>query len=140
MSVGSVLASIWASGLVWPAIFVIAAAVWYLHWLGVFHPLVLNQDDSVGPIVFLYKPHTGPYHKVGATFDAMEALLDARKIVPLCGLGLYFDNPQQTKAEELRAYCGYSVDPKACPPFSVSPPPLPPPYPLLFLFPFPVLF
>ncbi len=49
---------------------------------------------------------------MGRVFDAMDAILEDRKIMPLCGVGLYFDNPNSTPAAQCRSYCGYSVNPK----------------------------
>lgn len=55
----------------------------------------------------------GPYQRIGAVFDAVETLLAKQQIPMLFGIGLYFDAPCDVKAEELRSYAGYAVDPKS---------------------------
>jgi AraC family transcriptional regulator len=55
--------------------------------------------------------HRGPYDRIGGAFEALAAAAEAQGLWPEATefLGVYFDDPEKTPAEDLRALAGIAV-------------------------------
>lgn len=79
------------------------------------HPLA---KEAIAPKICVGLLHRGPYHEIGDTFKEFFAALNGKK-EHRCGastkggkvLGLYLDNPQTTKPENLRSYAAMEITP-----------------------------
>lgn len=58
-------------------------------------------------------PHTGDYQRIGETFDRLYLLAASRGLAgpQSTGIGIYYDDPQQVPAAQLRSAAGVAVAP-----------------------------
>ena len=56
-------------------------------------------------------PHRGPYNEVGKCFDKCATIFSARNLWPYARgmIGVYYDDPHQTAAKDLRSHAGVIV-------------------------------
>ena len=90
------------------------------------------MKETIAPKTCVGLLHKGPYHEIGSTFHKFFSQLNAHKANGSdadaaapdssgCGasnmdgkaLGLYLDNPRNTKPEDLRSYAAMEVTPDA---------------------------
>ncbi len=88
-------------------IVVIAAAVlYYLSYIGAFTNVVVTEKE-MGPLYFVYVPHTGDYAKVGPVMNGViNRLASEFDIKAGRGMGIYYSNPKTTKTADLKSDIG----------------------------------
>jgi hypothetical protein len=79
--------------------------VGYLAYLGMFNPLTVTMQE-MGPYTIAYERYVGPYQNTGPIFDKVYKELTALGITTTNGIGIYYDNPQNTPSYKLRSDCG----------------------------------
>lgn len=88
----------------------IVAILAFTGYSGFFHSVTITEKE-IGPFTMLLKKHTGSYYKTGAVFDEVEGFLkktvDTKK---LKAVGLYYDDPEKVKKDQLRSECGFIID------------------------------
>jgi len=72
---------------------------------GFFHPVKVTKQ-KVGPYKIVYEEHLGPYKETGKIQDRIYAELKQHNIATSRGIGIYYDNPKDTPAEECRSKVG----------------------------------
>ncbi len=91
---------------------VLAAAVaGFLGYMGMLTPLAVSES-KMGPYLFVYEDHTGPYMGTGKVFDKVYEAVKADGVDTTRGLGIYFDNPSEVPSDKLRSQCGLVVEEK----------------------------
>ena len=96
--------------LILAAIFLILGL--FLARNGLFATVEIAEKDA-GPYLMVYARHIGDYKNVAPVMDALyHDLKDNFGIATTRGFGLYYDNPQEVAAEELRSIVGCIVDDK----------------------------
>lgn len=90
---------------------IIAAVVGYAAYLGIFAGITIEERE-IGPFTFVYKEHKGPYGETGKVFTEIEKSLKADGIETTRGFGIYFDNPEKVKSEDLRSHVGSVLEEK----------------------------
>ena len=93
---------------------VLGAAV----FLGVFQTVAV-EAKTAGPYRIAYLPHTGPYHETRLTIERVAEELKRRDIRFGDAVGIYFDDPAQVPAGQLRSRGGVLVPDEAMLPESV---------------------
>ncbi len=92
-------------------LFVLALALLAaLSYYGMFAPVVISEEKR-GPYLLVYQKHVGDYRSVGPVMDALYYdLRDNYAIDSSKGFGLYYDNPNEVAAEQLRSIVGCIVE------------------------------
>lgn len=85
------------------------AVAGYLWYLGMFSYVPVTERQ-MGPYVFAYQEHTGPYSGTMKVFEAVDRILADAGVKAEKGIGVYFDNPSQVPAEKLRSWCGSVIE------------------------------
>ena len=69
------------------------------------HPIAIRTEPARRLAVLA---HTGPYEKIGRSFEAFGAICQARSLWPHLGpmIGLYLDSPDTVPASDLRSFAG----------------------------------
>lgn len=83
------------------------------RYLGGFSTLVAIEQE-MGPYTMVYEEVVWPYSKVGNTMNIIHADLKVLGVEQTAGIGLYFDDPATTPADQLRSEVGSvvtSIDP-----------------------------
>ena len=84
----------------------------YLASLGLFDEVKLEEKQT-GPFTVVYEEHIGPYQETGTVQDKIYyKLLNEEKIETFKGFGIYYDNPKEVAAEELRSEVGSILEEK----------------------------
>lgn len=83
----------------------------FLAYLGMFASYQVVEKPT-GPYLIAYESFTGPYYETGKVFDRVYTSLKEDGISTERGIGLYYDDPAQTPAEELRSDCGVIIEDK----------------------------
>ncbi|MEM9798481.1 MAG: AraC family transcriptional regulator [Pseudomonadota bacterium] len=65
------------------------------------------RDETETTVAALF--HQGPYLEIGPTFDRMDAMLREREVPTGPSIGIYYDNPQETPLDQLRAHAGRTI-------------------------------
>ncbi|HOD14766.1 MAG TPA: GyrI-like domain-containing protein [Spirochaetota bacterium] len=88
----------------------VAALFAFIAYSGLFYSVTITEKE-MGPFTMILKKHAGSYYKTGAVFNEVEAALkknmDTKK---LKAVGLYYDDPDKVKEEELRSECGFIIE------------------------------
>lgn len=93
-----------------PLLFAIIIYALYLaNYLGAFRS-VLIEEKTAGPFHFLYKTHTGPYHKINDALKEVETWAKDNNTNCTLTFGEYLDNPETTDEKRLRANVGCVLD------------------------------
>ncbi len=72
---------------------------------------VTISERNLGPHLLVYQKHIGDYKQVGAVMDELyNDLKDNYAIETTRGFGLYYDNPREVNAAELRSVVGCIVE------------------------------
>ncbi|MBN2080513.1 MAG: GyrI-like domain-containing protein [Spirochaetes bacterium] len=95
---------------------VVAVAIFaFVAYSGIFYSVTVEERE-VGPYTMILKAHRGSYYGTAKVFEevtgALKAHLDTDKLV---GVGIYYDDPAQVKAEELRSECGFIIEARDLP-------------------------
>lgn len=85
------------------------ALVWFLNQAGMFAKIEVKEME-IGPLALVYEKHVGDFSKVAAICDRLCKSLTEQKVAALRGFGIYFDNPKETKKENLRSISGCIVE------------------------------
>ncbi len=88
---------------------VISIPVIYLTYSGLFASVVIEETE-VGPLTFAYAEHKGDYSKIGPVMDQVYQDLLKDGLETYKGIGVYFDDPQMVKKEDLRSYGGSVIE------------------------------
>ncbi|MFA5751210.1 MAG: GyrI-like domain-containing protein [Candidatus Paceibacterota bacterium] len=64
------------------------------------------EEKKMGPYIYAYVRHTGPYAEVGAPMMELSNKLKEAGFNSVDGVGIYYDNPDITPKEELRSDVG----------------------------------
>jgi DNA gyrase inhibitor GyrI len=97
-----------------PALLIILLALFmliigYLYHMGMFS-LYVVAEENIGPYKYVYKTHMGPYKETGQIgMDVYNNLLED-DIQTKLGLGIYYDNPKNTPADQLRSEMGSIIE------------------------------
>ena len=89
----------------------IVGVVIFLGYMGMFGSLEVTKKE-MGPYTVAYESFVGPYHETGPVFDRVNQQLEKAGIKAEIGLGIYYDNPSQVPADELRSDCGSVLPPE----------------------------
>lgn len=93
-----------ASGILLISVFV------FLVYSGLLMPVVI-EEKPMGPYLFVYKTHKGPYQNIGKVIESVsKSLKDDYKLDSKLSFGMYLDNPDAVKKEDLRSYGGVIVE------------------------------
>lgn len=85
---------------------ILAGAAWYMGAVSSYEVEV----RTMGPYNFVYEEFTGPYEQSGPVFDRVYNDLLEDGIGTTVGMGLYYDNPDETSASELYSELGAVID------------------------------
>jgi len=77
----------------------------FLFYLGMFGKMTVTEQP-MGPYVIAYEHFVGPYSKTKTAFDNVYNTLIANGIDSQLGLGIYYDDPSQVSANQLKSDCG----------------------------------
>jgi hypothetical protein len=90
---------------------IVVASVAFLGTAGLFAK-VQPKVAKTGAITFVYAPFVGPYAKTKGPMDKLYyGLLNEEKIETYKGIGIYFDNPANTPADQCRSIVGDVLEP-----------------------------
>lgn len=78
---------------------------------GLFQPVVAVEKE-VGPYTMVYQEYRGSYQQVKAVMDEVYYGLERLGVETYRGIGLYYDNPQQVEAAQLRSEVGSILEEK----------------------------
>ncbi len=82
----------------------------FLAYMGVLFPPTVTEQEK-GPYDYIYRSHKGDYSGVGRVFEDVESQIKAAGMkVPSQAIGIYYDDPRQVVASELRSDCGYVTE------------------------------
>jgi AraC family transcriptional regulator len=76
-------------------------------------PLMFPVDVQTRPAMRLAAlPHRGEYNAIGRAFDKLTSIFAARGLFPKVRgmVGVYYCNPNETPAAELKSHAGFAVD------------------------------
>lgn len=84
----------------------------YFYKLGYFQPVQLGEE-SIPSYFLVYTRHNGPYHKIEFAIQKIEDELKAINQDCKLSFGIFYDDPETTQAERLRADigCAYAQEP-----------------------------
>ncbi|MCC7403536.1 MAG: GyrI-like domain-containing protein [Bdellovibrionales bacterium] len=88
---------------------ILVGAVYLYIYLGGYREVRLSETDSPS-INVVYQQHTGPYHKVNAVIEAVEAWAQRQGLKCERTFGEYLDDPDKVEPERLRSHGGCIVD------------------------------
>ncbi len=78
-------------------------------YFGAFYTVKVKEELK-GPYYMVYKYHQGDYSKVGPVMDEIyNDLKNNKNLFTSKGFGLYYDNPEKVKTEDLRSVVGCIV-------------------------------
>lgn len=80
-----------------------------LAYMGMFSEYSVTEE-IIGPYKYVYKSHTGPYTETGAIGMEVYNSLLQDDIKTTLGLGVYYDNPATTPADQLRSEMGSIIE------------------------------
>ena len=83
----------------------LSLAVYLYFYLGFYKPVEIAIDQR-GPLHFLYKAHTGPYHTIGPVISEVEKWALENKVGCEKTYGEYIDNPDAVDQDRLRSHGG----------------------------------
>lgn len=69
------------------------------------------QQQKMGPYLFLYKEHFGPYHKINDVISEVENWAVKNNLDCQLTFGEYLDNPRTVDERRLRSYGGCILPP-----------------------------
>lgn len=77
---------------------------------GVFHRVEITEKE-IGPFKIAYEEYTGPYKETGKIQDRIySSLREEDNIETYRGIGIYYDDPKETPAEECRSKVGCIIE------------------------------
>lgn len=91
------------------AVAVLGFAV-FMAYLGMFGTVAVAERE-MGPYTMVYESFVGPYAQSGQVFDRLYKSLKADGIESEDGIGIYYDNPAKTPANQLRSDCACVLTP-----------------------------
>ena len=77
--------------------------------LGAFSTVELAQEE-LGPYRIVCLDHTGPYHKISDLIREVRELLKGSEDRVGMACALYYDNPEEVEAENLRSKGGFVLE------------------------------
>ncbi|MEW6516243.1 MAG: GyrI-like domain-containing protein [candidate division FCPU426 bacterium] len=83
----------------------------FLGYLGLFSPVPVNERE-MGPYTVVFESFVGPYAQTGGVFSRLYENLKADGIETEDGIGLYYDDPRQVPAAQLRSDCACVLTPE----------------------------
>lgn len=89
----------------------IVAVFLFLWYMGMFSRVEV-REARMGPYTFAYVEHVGPYASVAEPMMKLDTEMREAGFVSTDGIGLYFDDPRITPAEELRSEIGSIITPE----------------------------
>ena len=92
-------------------VIIIAMFTVYLAYHGLFAGVEITEK-TMGPHVFAYDTHIGPYKDSGEVADRIYRELLKEKVEATRGFGIYYDKPEEVEAEKLRSIAGCLLDEK----------------------------
>lgn len=84
---------------------VVFSLLGFFYYMGVFSAVVIEEKE-MGPFTFAYVEHLGPYSEVGEPMMKLDEKLRAAGFSSISGIGIYYDDPSQTPADNLRSEVG----------------------------------
>lgn len=93
------------------AIILIGGLVFGLYYFGIVQKIQINEQE-IGPFKVAYETHLGDYSEVGAVQEKIFQSLVSDGINTTRGFGIYYDNPDEVKKEDLRSEVGVIIDEK----------------------------
>ena len=89
-----------------PLLIAIVVYVSYLlSYVGAFKPVIITENTA-GPFIYLYKEHTGAYHKIVPVIEAVESWAKEQKIACTLTFGKYLNDPKSVEEDRLRSIGG----------------------------------
>jgi len=89
---------------------IILVSVLALAYYGLFARVVIEERE-MGGFVLVYENHKGPYQEVGGIIEKIySSLLGEYNVTGSKGFGLYYDDPQAVRKEDLRSIAGCILD------------------------------
>ncbi|MBU0577535.1 GyrI-like domain-containing protein [Patescibacteria group bacterium] len=89
-------------------IVIVLVVLGLLAYMGFFNTITFTEGES-GPYTFVYEDFVGEYAETGPLFDEIYESLVDNGIETELGLGIYYDNPDEVDASELRSRVGSVV-------------------------------
>jgi hypothetical protein len=77
----------------------------FLTYMGIFSKIKIAEREF-GSITYAYMEHIGPYNEVGTPMMEVHEKLLKAGFNPANGIGIYYNDPAITPAEELRSEVG----------------------------------
>ncbi len=90
-------------------VLIITSLIIFVWQVGIFAVLSV-EERTMGPYTLVYEEHVGSYNEVGPIFDQVYNQLKADGIDTVLGMGIYYDNPEDTDASLLRSDVGSLID------------------------------
>lgn len=98
--------------IVWIILGLLVLVFLYLALIcGLFNKVTVEKK-KMGPYTFAYKEHKGSYTHTEEWINEVQKTLDKAGINHTKGLGIYYDNPQNTTPEKLRCKSGCLISSK----------------------------
>ncbi|HMB01670.1 MAG TPA: GyrI-like domain-containing protein [Spirochaetota bacterium] len=83
-----------------------------LVYSGLFKEISVSEKE-IPSMYFVYQKHIGPYKETGKVMEDVYSFLEEKKIASSAGIGIYYDNPENTEDSKLRSVCGCIVTEEA---------------------------
>ncbi|MCX6781843.1 MAG: hypothetical protein NTW66_01885 [Candidatus Magasanikbacteria bacterium] len=90
---------------------IIVAALGYAYYVGFFAKIAVEEKE-MGPYVLVYEEHRGAYKDIGIVMDKVYKSLLADGVETTRGMGIYYNNPQNTPEADLRSIGGSLIEEK----------------------------
>lgn len=80
----------------------------FVVYMGIFSKVSV-EEKKMGPYIYAYVKHTGPYTEVGAPMMELSNKMKEAGFNSVDGIGIYYDDPEKTPKEELRSDIGLII-------------------------------
>ncbi|NQT29415.1 MAG: GyrI-like domain-containing protein [Candidatus Saganbacteria bacterium] len=90
-------------------IIVVMLVFLFMAYVGIIFPLKVDET-RMGPYTIAYESFTGPYKDTVPVFAKVYEKINAEGLNPTRSLGIYYDNPAVTPADQLRSDCGVVIE------------------------------
>lgn len=87
-------------------IFALSLATYLYFYLGVYKSAGDVRVETVGPLLLVYKAHTGAYHQIGPAIQEVEEWAMKQNILCPRTFGEYLDDPDAVDQDRLRSRGG----------------------------------
>ncbi len=91
------------------ALILIGGFAFGIYYFGIIQEIQINEQE-IGPFKVVYETHLGDYSEIGKVQDKIYDSLISDGINTTKGFGIYYDNPDKVKKENLRSEVGVIIE------------------------------